>query len=297
MQNSFKQFEVLKWASLFLEKYNREPRVAEILLQHHLDVSRAQFFARMREPVADQVLEKFEADLIKHATTGMPIQHLIGYETFYGRDFNVNKNVLIPRPETEELVQHVTSYVREWYLQDEITIVDVGTGSGIIAITLALEIPQAIVYATDISKEALEVARINAEKHEANVTFLQGNFLNPIMEQHIKADIIVSNPPYIAKEEAPELSDTVKDFDPSLALFADNKGLAAYKEITNQLQQCLNKDSAALFYEIGHQQGMDVKKIIQKKFPRSDPTIIQDINEKDRIVFSLLPSMDRNTKH
>ncbi|HLR52967.1 MAG TPA: peptide chain release factor N(5)-glutamine methyltransferase [Candidatus Avamphibacillus sp.] len=292
MQNSFKQFEVLKWASLFLEKYNREPRVAEILLQHHLDVSRAQFFARMREPVADQVLEKFEADLIKHATTGMPIQHLIGYETFYGRDFNVNKNVLIPRPETEELVQHVTSYVREWYLQDEITIVDVGTGSGIIAITLALEIPQTIVYATDISKEALEVARKNAEKHEANVTFLQGNFLNPIIEQHTKADIIVSNPPYIAKEEASELSDTVKDFDPSLALFADNKGLAAYKEITNQLQQCLNKDSAALFYEIGHQQGMDVKNIIQKEFPKSNPTIIQDINKKDRIVFSRLPSMD-----
>src|SRR5699024_2830665 len=109
------------------------------------------------------------------------------------------------------------SYVREWYLQDEITIVDVGTGSGIIAITLALEIPQTIVYATDISKEALEVARKNAEKHEANVTFLQGNFLNPIIEQHTKADIIVSNPPYIAKEEASELSDTVKDFDPSLA--------------------------------------------------------------------------------
>src|SRR5699024_95060 len=206
----------------------------------------------------------------------------------------VNKNVLIPRPETEELIQHVTSFVQELNPQDEITIVDVGTGSGIIAITLALEIPHAIVYATDISKEALEVARRNAEKHEANVTFLRGNFLRPMIDRNIKADIIVSNPPYIAKEEAFELSDTVKDFDPSLALFADNKGLAAYKEITSQLPSCIN-DEAALFYEIGHQQGLDVKAMIKDQFPGSEPVIIQDINKKDRIIFSRLHSLDRCT--
>lgn len=291
MTKTFKQYEVLKWASLFLEKHHREPRVAEILLQHHLGVDRSQFFAMMRDPVSEHQLDKFETDLLEHANLGVPVQHLTGYEFFYGRQFNVNEHVLIPRPETEELVQQVIHYVREHRaVQKPLTIVDVGTGSGIIAITLALELPDAKVYGLDISEAALNVAAKNADTHGAEVEFLQGDFLTPFISKKKQADIIVSNPPYISKEEAPELSDTVINFDPGVALFAEDEGLAAYKKITAQLPKCLAKEKAALFYEIGHTQGPEVKAIIQHSFPDSQPAIIQDINQKDRIIFSQLPS-------
>lgn len=286
MDKRFKQYEVLKWASLFLEKYNREPKVAELLLQHHLYVDRTKFFARMQEPIDQQLLFNFEEDLINHALTGIPIQHLMGYETFYGRQFKVNENVLIPRPETEELIEHVATYVRRYFSTSKpLTILDIGTGSGIIAITLALELENAEVYATDISEKALHIAKQNAEILHANVEFLQGDFLAPAIEQEIKADIIVSNPPYIAENEAKELSDTVKNFDPSLALFAEEEGLAAYKKIISQLPGCItNEKGASVFFEIGQSQGNSVKNILKEMYPKSHTQVLQDINKKDRIV-------------
>ena len=286
MDKRFKQYEVLKWASLFLEKYNREPKVAELLLQHHLNIDRSKFFARMQEPIDQQLLINFEEDLINHALTGIPIQHLTGYETFYGRQFKVDENVLIPRPETEELIEHVATYVRKNFSSNKpLTILDVGTGSGIIAITLALELENTEVYAADISKKALHIAKQNAETLHANVKFLQGDFLTPTIEQEIKADIIVSNPPYIAEDEAEELSDTVKNFDPSLALFAEEEGLTAYKKIVSQLPECItNEKGTSVFFEIGQSQGDPVKNILKEMYPKSQIEVFQDINKKDRIV-------------
>ena len=287
MQKRFKQYEVLKWASLFLEKYKREPKVAELLLQHHLGINRAEFFARMQEPVDHELLLNFEDDLINHAITGVPVQHLIGYEIFYGREFLVNQHVLIPRPETEELIEHVLSYVRKNVsLNKPLTIVDVGTGSGIIAITLALELENVNVYGTDISEKALEVAKQNAENLQADVKLFQGDFLTPIIEQKLKACIIVSNPPYIATSEMGELSDTVKNFDPSIALFAEEQGLGAYKKIVSQLPDCVNNtnEASSVFLEIGQSQGTSVMNILKEAFPESNPATFKDINQKDRIV-------------
>lgn len=287
MQNSLKQYEVLRWASLFLEQYQREPRVAELLLQYHLGVNRSQFFAKMRDTIPKQTLKPFEADLIRHATTGVPLQHITGYDMFYDRVFTVNHAVLIPRPETEELVELVIHYVKKQEQTERpLTLVDVGTGSGIIAITLALELPNVKVYATDLSKEALQVAKHNAENHGAAVTFLQGDFLKPVIEENIQADLIISNPPYIAKEEKVDMADTVKNFDPELALFADDQGLAAYRNMTRQLPACINPDQAAVFFEIGHTQAQEVKHMIKETFPHCMPEIVQDINQKDRIVWS-----------
>lgn len=283
MQTAFKQYEVLKWASLFLERYQREERVAELLLQHHLGVNRAQFYARMQESIPVRVLYTFEDDLLKHATTGVPIQHLIGTESFFGRDFMVNQDVLIPRPETEELVLQVINHVKERADDSPLTIVDVGTGSGVIAVTLALEIPQATVYATDISDEALTVAKQNAAAHQVDVTFLQGDFLKPISNRKLKADLVVSNPPYISQAEKVELSDTVIDFDPALALFAEENGLAAYQEIISQLPTCLDK-AGSVFFEIGHLQGNAVCDLLKETYPNSEPVVIKDINKNDRIV-------------
>src|SRR5690625_3488760 len=225
-----KQYEVLKRASLFLQKNNCEIQVAEILLQHYLQLSRAQFYANMQEPIDSRVLHKFYQAIKKHAKTQIPVQHITGYEYFYGRKFYVNEHVLIPRPETEQLVETVLQYIQQHEQQRQLTIVDLGTGSGVIAITLALELESANIYATDISERALHMARKNAKKHKAKVQFFHGNFAQPLIEQKIRANMVISNPPYIAFDERPLLSPTVKH-DPERALFAKNNGLAAYEKI------------------------------------------------------------------
>src|SRR5690625_4005499 len=149
MTNRLKQYEVLKRASLFLQQNKCESQVAEILLRHFLQVSRAQFYANMQEVVAPEITERFWEAINRHVTTRIPVQHLTGYEYFYGRKFHVNEHVLIPRMETEELVYHVIEQVKNIYQTNPVTIVDVGTGSGVIATTLALELPNAHVIATD----------------------------------------------------------------------------------------------------------------------------------------------------
>ncbi|SFB26303.1 release factor glutamine methyltransferase [Lentibacillus halodurans] len=279
MEKEPKQHEVLRRASLFLEENNREPKMAELLLKHYLDVTRTVFLTMMHDPIPETVLRSFCRAVTEHAETGVPLEHITGYATFYGRDFQVNEHTLIPRPETEELVQHFIQAVSN----EPLRIVDIGTGSGIIAITLALELPNATVYATDISEKALEVARQNAKQLDSNVTFLQGDYLQPLIEQHIEIDMIVSNPPYIASADKTLLSDTVKNFEPEQALFADDNGLAAFKKIIHQLPETM-KPCGCVFLEIGHKQGADVQSLLQKAFPKSDVAIIPDMNGKDRII-------------
>lgn len=286
MAKQTKQYEALQWASLFLEKNNCERQVAEILLRHHLNISRAAFYTMMREDVEEEVIHSFKRDLEKHVETAVPVQHLLGYEYFYGRKFFVNNDVLIPRPETEELVQHVIQTAEE-HSNTPITIVDVGTGSGVIAITLALELPQATLLATDISEKALVVAKKNADQLQAEVQFSHGSFLKPLISTNEKVDMVVSNPPYIATSDRAALSKTVKYFDPALALFAEDDGLAAYKKILAQAEQVVHPNGI-LAFEIGDQQGEVVSSLIHKHFPLSDISVIQDINQKDRIVFAKL---------
>lgn len=287
MTDKVKQYEVLNWASLFLEKHQSERKIAEIWLQHLLGMTRTAFFMNMREPLPEEVVSQFKEGIEKHVETGIPIQHLIGSDSFYGRTFSVNENVLIPRPETEELVHHIIETSRESTQGQSLTIADIGTGSGIIAITLALEIPDSSVLATDISEEALHVARQNANRLGAPIQFFQGNFLQPLVEQQVQVDIIVSNPPYIARTDEAILSRTVKDFDPELALFADDNGLAAYKQILALAPQVV-KPNGRIVFEIGHEQGDDVRTLIKGVFPMCKVTVIQDINGKDRIVSAAL---------
>lgn len=282
-----KQYEVLRRASLFLQKNNCEEKVAEILLCHHLNVTKTQFIMNMQCPVPSSIIDKFERDLRIHVKEGIPIQHLLGYEIFYGRKFIVNKHTLIPRPETEELVYKTLKLLEKNRQTKKQTIVDVGTGSGIIGITLALEVPELEVYATDISKEALHVAKENAKKHGANVTFLHGDFLQPLIERKKKVDYIVSNPPYIAYKERKNLSKTVVDYDPEIALFAKRDGLAAYETILFQATEIISLGGVLLF-EIGHEQGKAVKNLIQKQFPKSKVEVIKDINQLDRIILAYL---------
>ena len=278
----FKQFNVLSWAHTLLEINSREKGVAEMLLQHHLEMDRTTFYMHMREEVSSDVWISFKRDIEHHIATGIPVQHLIGYEYFYGRKFSVNEHVLVPRMETEELVLHVLEQMGQESSPD-LSIVDVGTGSGIIATTLALELPKATLLATDISKDALKTAKQNAANHEAAVTFYEGNFLQPLIDIGEEVDIVVSNPPYISWQDEPNLSDTVKNFDPTLALFADEDGLAAYKMILEQIENHL-QEVKQIYFEIGYNQRQSIIRLAKQIFPDCEIKCLQDINEKDRII-------------
>ncbi|MBM7540831.1 peptide chain release factor N(5)-glutamine methyltransferase [Amphibacillus cookii] len=275
--------EVLNRAFLFLQHHHREPKVAEILLLHHLQYSKAQLLMELRTSVPQAIYQAFQADLQQHVDTGIPVQHLTGVEQFYGRTFTVNQHVLIPRPETEELVQYVLGEVKQ--RSQPLRVLDVGTGSGVIAITLKLELPSLAVEAGDISADALAVARLNAEALKADITFRESDFLSEWLNQGEQFDLIVSNPPYISWSQQDDLMDTVKDFDPELALFADQDGLAAYQQIISNAPRLLAKQGC-LAFEIGDLQGKQVQALIKNTFPKSDVAIIKDLNGKDRIVFA-----------
>src|SRR5690625_1818262 len=231
-----KQYEVLQWAFSFLKKHGCEENVANILLQHHLQVSQEQLMLMMRKELSEKVIIYISDDIKRHVQSGIPDQHLVGYAYFYGRKFIVNKHVLVPRFDTEILLEQTLQLISKQFPKNEkIKIVDVGTGSGIIAITLALELPNATIYATDISEDALEIARTNAAKHKVNVHFFNGNFLEPIIQNKINPEVIISNPPYIRKSDRETLTNTVKNYDPPLALYGGMDGMSAYKEILSQI--------------------------------------------------------------
>ena len=161
---------------------------------------------------------------IERLQNGEPVQYIVGNVNFYGNEIKVNKNVLIPRFETEELVEYTISYIKKMF-KEKINIIDLGTGSGCIAVTLKKKI-NSNVSAIDISKEALEVARENAKKNKVEIDFIQNDMLDNISN---KFDVIISNPPYISKNE--EIQDIVRKNEPSLALYADNEGLYYYEKI------------------------------------------------------------------
>lgn len=279
-----KQFEVLEWAFSFLKKYHREPRVAEILLQHLTKQRNPEFYMTMHERLDETIKNEFIKQVKRHAELGMPIQHIMGVAHFYGREFIVNEDVLIPRFETEELVQHTIEGIKQIQTKEPLVIADIGTGSGVIAITLALELENVIIYATDISERALQVANQNASRHDVDVTFLHGDFLQPLIKKEIKPNIIISNPPYIAENERYLLTDTVEKFDPHLALFAGNDGLAAYETIITQTKQLSTNSLKRIMFEIGFKQAKLVTNIVRQTYPESDITIYKDINKNDRIV-------------
>ncbi|MRG86215.1 peptide chain release factor N(5)-glutamine methyltransferase [Salinibacillus xinjiangensis] len=274
------------WASLFLQEHGCEKGVADILLMHLLSMSQSQLLAAMQDDFPQDIQETFMEGIYQHVDKGTPVQHLIGYEYFYGRKFAVNPHVLIPRPETEELVELVLREIKAGFSKDdEILVVDIGTGSGIIGITLKKELPALHVKAVDISKDALQTAKQNAQDLNADVEFVEGDFLSPLVESGQRVDVIVSNPPYISPEDETSLDDVVRKHDPKLALFAEDEGLAAYKKIVSQLPEVMNRPALVAF-EIGHQQGVAVQEIIKHKFPKAEPKVMQDINQKDRIVYS-----------
>ncbi|RSD27150.1 peptide chain release factor N(5)-glutamine methyltransferase [Mesobacillus subterraneus] len=287
--SNLKMYEALNWASSFLKENNREEFAGELLLRHYSGLSRTSMLAMMRDELDPDVWIEFQAAVKRHAE-GEPIQYIIGSEEFYGRCFEVNEYVLIPRPETEELVYGTLQRLEKLFPgRNDIELVDVGTGSGAISVTLKLENPELKVSATDLSEDALGMARKNASKLGAEISFLQGDLLQPLLLQKKKVDAVISNPPYIPIADQEWMSDVVTEHEPHLALFAGEDGLDLYRRFMDELPLVL-KEKALVGFEIGAGQGEAVRALLEKTFPHAKVEIVFDINGKDRMVFAEMDS-------
>lgn len=274
-------FEALQWASSFLEEKNREANAARLLLQHVLAVDYTGLMLNMREPLTEEQQQQFE-ELIHAHIAGKPVQYLIGTEQFYGRTFQVNEAVLVPRPETEELVEQALERMTAKFGDASLSLVDIGTGSGAIAVTLKKERPSLQVTATDLSEDALQTAKQNAQLLEADVTFLQGDLTAPV--QHQKFDVVLSNPPYIAFDEVNVMNEVVLEHEPHTALFAEENGLQLYRRLCEELPHIVH-NQAIIGLEIGYQQGEAVYNLLKKSFPQGKVEVLKDLFGQDRMVF------------
>ncbi len=243
---------------------------------------RYNLYANFREEMPEDLRNSFEAGMAR-ILKQEPMAHVLGYSWFYGYKFIVNEDVLIPRPETEELCANILARMDQYFSKNEtIYCVDVGTGSGAIAITLCKEEPHVHMMATDISQEALVTARQNAQMNEADVQFMAGDMLQPLIEKNIRVDVLVCNPPYIPQEEKMEKS--VVDFEPHVALFGGEDGLKFYREIFADCQKVL-KDKAFMAFEMGWDQRERMSQLVEKTLPGWKYEILKDMNGKDRMLF------------
>ena len=216
----------------------------------------------------------------KHIKEDVPLSHLVGFEYFYDRKYKVTKDVLSPRMETEELIYKVIEYVNASN-KNKFKILDLCTGSGIIAITLKKELEQVSVdiIASDISEEALEVAKENSQSHDATIKFIKSDIFNNIDD---KFDIIVSNPPYIDRKDEVTMQDNVLNYDPHLALFAEEEGMYFYRKIIEQAKDYLN-ENGVIFFEIGYDQKDKIIKLADMNGYLAE--VYKDINGRDRMAF------------
>jgi len=283
--NSVKIFEALNWASSFLKEHHREEYAGELLLRHFSGLSRTSMLAMMRDDLDAGVWDILQKAVKRHAE-GEPIQYIIGSEEFYGRSFEVNDHVLIPRPETEELVYGTLKRLVKLFPEGHpVELVDVGTGSGAISVTLRLEKPVLKVTAIDLSEDALGVARKNAATLGAEIDFIHGDLLQPLILQGKKVDAVISNPPYIPIADQEWMSDIVTEHEPHMALFAGEDGLDLYRRFMDELPLVL-KERALVGFEIGAGQGEAVAALLKNTFPHANIEIVFDINGKDRMVFA-----------
>mgnify|MGYP000165323248 FL=1 len=283
---SEKQLKLLLDKSVqYLEKNDIEEGklIAEIVFSHVLNIDRMMLFTKYRDDIEDEEIEKIRYFIQKIGREKFPVQYLLNEQEFYGRKFYVDKGVLIPRQDTEILVEKMIDTLKDKVLKNEIhpKILDIGVGSGIIGITAALEIESSYVLGVDISDKALETAQKNKEILKvSNIKFLKSDLFENV--EFREFDMIVSNPPYISLNEVGIMSDDTLLHEPSEALFAENDGLYFYYEICQKASDYL-ADFGYLLFEIGYKQGKNVAKIMASSGFKNIE-VVKDLAGLDRVV-------------
>jgi release factor glutamine methyltransferase len=255
---------------------------AELLLGHVLGMSKTQLYTEP-ERVLTSAETKHLWRLVQRRLDHEPTAYILGHCEFYGTDFFIDRHTFIPRPETELLVEKAVELAHHISRRrKQITMADAGTGCGAIAISLALALPQAKIYATDISASALKVAKINCRRHGVNsqVELLQGNLLEPLSQP---VDMIVANLPYIKEREFKDLSPEIRNFEPTMALAGGKDGLDKIQKMLEQMPGKLNYEACFLL-EIGQGQGEMVTSLIKSYFPQASIELISDLGGIERVV-------------
>jgi len=288
--------KLLNWVTEhFTKKGIDSPRLsAELLLCHVVGLQRIELYTQFDKPVAKQQLDRLH-DLVKRAGQNEPIPYLVGKTEFYSLELNVTQDCMIPRPETELLVERAIEFLRT--RTGTQFLCDLCTGSGCIAVAIAKNFPDARIIATDICDAALAVAAGNIEKHQLGdrITLLCGDLFDPIIsgldvdklvpDSDRGFDLIVCNPPYVSTAEYEKLDRNVKDYEPKMALFAGVDGLDIYRRIIEKSDQFL-KPNAALMLEIGFAQGRDVRQLLEQTDTFAEIKIEKDPHNNDRIVIA-----------
>lgn len=251
---------------------------AKMLLANLLERNPLELLNILDMEVSSDIIEKYMLQ-ISNLQNNNPIQYVMGKSCFYGNDYFVNENTLIPRFETEELVEKTLNYIKENFSDIPLDIIDLGTGTGCIGITLKKYIPNSNVTLVDIDPNTLKVAETNAKNLEADVELIESDFFEKI---NGKFDIVISNPPYIKDNES--IEDVVKDNEPHLALYAGADGLDCYKKILSTIKPYL-KDNYLIAFEIGYSQKEDIINLVHKYLPDSIIECYKDLQERDRMIF------------
>ena len=275
---------LLTWVTEYLtQKGVDSPRLsAELLLSHVLGLKRIELYTQYNKVVLQEQLDRLR-DLVKRAGLHEPVVYLVGKTEFYSIEFEVTPDCLIPRPETELLVQRSIEFLRK--RTGPQLVCDLCTGCGVMAVAVAKNVPDARVLATDISEPALAVAAKNVEKHklQERIELRKGDLFEPLVPQLDQFDLIACNPPYVSAAEYEALEKNVKDYEPRIALYAGEDGLDLYRKIVEKVDQFLKPDGVLLL-EIGYQQGPAVRGLLEQTGVFAQIRIDKDLQSHERVV-------------
>lgn len=262
---------------LFFAKQHIHSDHAKILLAELLNKNPLELLTCLEETVPEETVEIYKKEVMA-LEEGKPLQYVIGNVNFYGNKFYINENVLIPRFETEELVEQTTEYIKKFFTEP-VDIIDLGCGSGVIGLTIEQKVSTNSVDLIDISEKALEVTKVNKENLNSKANLIQSDMFENINKKY---DVIISNPPYIKTTE--EIEDIVLNNEPHLALFAGVDGLDCYKKIINNLSNHM-KDKCLVAFEIGMTQAGDITNLAKEVLGNIKVEVKKDLSGKDRMLF------------
>jgi len=271
---------VLQEAKRLTRQYQKETSATELLMLHFSKLEPTDFYLKFQEEMPKPIEKEFLKGLNLYLKDNIPVQQIIGYVYFYGYKFKVTNQALIPRFETEELVANVLMLYDEYFGGQTIDLVDVGTGSGCLAIALAKEESKLKVSATDISDQALSLAKENAQLLEADVDFFKGDMIEPVKGKHF--DILVSNPPYIPSSEV--VDPLILDNEPHIALFGGQDGLKFIRQIIMDSKDIL-KEKAIIAFEHAYDKAEAIRNLAQTVYPQAKIYTLQDMQKLDRMTF------------